>query len=100
MLKIVYPISSGIDVHKTFVVATIASTDQKNITTYKTKRFSTFTRDLRSFAQWLSDHQCVDVCMESTGSSSWVPLSFRNRFVFPVSHCFLCECHNICSMTN
>jgi hypothetical protein len=73
MLKIVYPVCSGIDVHKTFVVATIASTDRKNITTYQTKRFSTFTRDLRSLAQWLSDNQCVDVCMESTGKY-WIPV--------------------------
>jgi transposase len=50
MLKIVYPICCGIDVHKTFVVAAIAATDRENITTYKTKRFSTFTRDLRDLA--------------------------------------------------
>lgn len=73
MLKIVYPVCSGIDVHKTFVVATIASTDSRNITTYQTKRFSTFTKDLRSLAQWLSDNQCVDVCMESTGKY-WIPV--------------------------
>ena len=35
MLKIVYPICCGIDVHKTFVVACIAITDNKGITTYK-----------------------------------------------------------------
>ena len=73
MLKIVYPICCGIDVHKTFVVATIASTDSRNITTYQTKRFSTFTRDLRALDLWLSDNQCVDVCMESTGKY-WIPV--------------------------
>jgi hypothetical protein len=73
MLKIVYPICCGIDVHKTFVVATIATTDRQNITTYQTKRFSTFTRDLRALAVWLSDHQCVHVCMESTGKY-WIPV--------------------------
>jgi transposase len=73
MLKIVYPVCSGIDVHKTFVVATIATTDQKNITTYKTKRFSTFTKELMSLALWLSDNQCADVCMESTGKY-WIPV--------------------------
>ncbi len=41
MFKIVYPVCCGIDVHKTFVVATIATTDRENITTYMTKRFST-----------------------------------------------------------
>ena len=54
MLKIVYPICCGIDVHKTFVIATIATTDHENITTYQTKRFSTFTRDLKALAAWLS----------------------------------------------
>ncbi len=66
MLKIVFPICCGIDVHKTFVVATIASTD-KNITSYQTKRFSTFTRDLNALAEWMSKNECSVVCMESTG---------------------------------
>ena len=32
-LKIVYPVCCGIDVHKTFVVACIASTNSKGVTT-------------------------------------------------------------------
>ena len=47
MLKIVHPVCCGIDVHKKFVVATIASTNDCGITSYKTKRFSTFTKGLR-----------------------------------------------------
>ena len=66
MLKIVYPICCGIDVHKNFLVASIAETN-RGVTTYKTKRFSTFTKDLRALAQWLVDFDCSDVCMESTG---------------------------------
>jgi transposase len=73
MLKIVYPICCGIDVHKTFVIATIATTDRENITTYKTKRFSTFTKDLRALALWLYNNDCVYVCMESTGKY-WIPV--------------------------
>ncbi len=73
MLKIVHPICCGIDVHKDFVVATIAATNKKNITEYQTKRFSTFTRDLKALAQWLADHQCTAVCMESTGKY-WIPV--------------------------
>ena len=42
MLKIVYPICCGMDVHKSFVVAYIASTNDQGATTYKSKRFSTF----------------------------------------------------------
>lgn len=39
MLKIVYPICCGMDVHKSFIVACIASTSEKGVTTYISKRF-------------------------------------------------------------
>ena len=47
MLKIVYPICCGMDVHKDFLVACIASTNQQGVTSYKSRRFSAFTGDLR-----------------------------------------------------
>jgi len=72
-LKIVYPICCGIDVHKTFVVACIASTNNKGVTTYKRHRFSTFTKGLRELSQWLCENNCKDVCMESTGKY-WIPV--------------------------
>lgn len=72
-LKIVYPICCGIDVHKSFVVACIAATNDKGVTTYKRRRFSTFTSDLRLLAKWLTDNGCRDVCMESTGKY-WIPV--------------------------
>ena len=52
-LKIVYKICCGIDVHKTFVVACIASTNSKGVTTYETHRFSTYTKGLKNLLQWL-----------------------------------------------
>ena len=67
MLKIVYPICCGMDVHKSFLAACIASTNKQGVTTYRSKRFSTFTGDLRRCAAWLCDNNCKDVCMESTG---------------------------------
>lgn len=67
MLRIVYPICCGIDVHKTFVVACIASTNEVGITAYQIKRFSTFTKGLRDLSAWLMQNSCHDVCMESTG---------------------------------
>ena len=73
MLKIVYPICCGMDVHKSFVVACIATTNDKGVTTYKKKRFSTFTSDLRRCASWLAENNCADVCMESTGKY-WIPI--------------------------
>lgn len=73
MLKIVYPICCGMDVHKSFLVACIASTNGQGITSYKSKRFSTFTGDLRRCAVWLAENNCQDVCMESTGKY-WIPI--------------------------
>jgi transposase len=72
-LKIVYQICCGIDVHKTFVVACIASTNSKGVTTYISHRFSTFTKGLKELLQWLIDNNCRDVCMESTGKY-WIPV--------------------------
>jgi len=72
-LKIIYPICCGIDVHKTFVVACIASTNNKGITTYKRHRFSTYTKGLKELSQWLCENNCRDVCMESTGKY-WIPV--------------------------
>ena len=74
MPKIVYPICCGIDVHKSFVMACIASTDEKGVTIYsKPKRFSTFTNELRRLSAWLVENTCRDVCMESTGKY-WIPV--------------------------
>jgi len=72
-LKIVYQICCGIDVHKTFVVACIASTNPSGITVYKSHRFSTYTQGLRELLQWLKYNNCQDVCMESTGKY-WIPV--------------------------
>jgi transposase len=72
-LKIVYPVCCGIDVHKSFVVACIAATNDRGVTTYKRRRFSTFTHDLRLLADWLAENNCRDVCMESTGKY-WIPV--------------------------
>lgn len=73
MLKIVYPICCGMDVHKSFLVACIASTNEHGVTVYKSKRFSTFTKDLHRCAEWLKSNNCKDVCMESTGKY-WIPI--------------------------
>ncbi len=72
-LKIVYNICCGIDVHKTFVVACIASTSKQGVTTYKNHRFSTYTKGLKELLQWLLESNCRDVCMESTGKY-WIPV--------------------------
>ena len=72
MLKIVYPICCGLDVHRDFVYACIATT-VNGVTTYKSHRFSTFTKGLRELLSWLLASNCKDVCMESTGKY-WIPI--------------------------
>jgi len=72
-LKIVYKICCGIDVHKTFVVACIATTNSHGVTVYERHRFSTFTKGLKELLQWLLQNNCKDVCMESTGKY-WIPV--------------------------
>jgi len=73
MLKIVYPICCGLDVHRDFVYACIASTNERGVTIYKSDRFSTYTRGLKKLSSWLTANNCTDVCMESTGKY-WIPV--------------------------
>ena len=73
VVDIVYPVCCGIDVHKSFLVACIATTDGRNHTTHQIRRFSTFKGDLQKLADWLLVNNCKDVCMESTGKY-WIPV--------------------------
>ena len=61
-LKIVHKTCCGIDVHKNFVVACIATTDDKGVTTYKRRCSSTFTAGLKELLQWLLDNDCREEC--------------------------------------
>ncbi len=73
-MKVVFPTCCGVDVHKSFLVATIIKTPVDSLQpSYQKKRFSTFNSDLNRFADWLHENVCFDVCMESTGKY-WVPV--------------------------
>ncbi len=72
-MKVVYPICCGVDVHKTFLVATIIKTTNGIEPSYAKKRFSTFNNSILQFKQWLLENDCYDVCMESTGKY-WTPI--------------------------
>ena len=65
-MKVVYPICCGIDVHKTFLVATLI-TYMGMTPKYSKKRFSIYNKTLLQLKQWLIENDCHDVCMESTG---------------------------------
>ena len=73
IVDIVYSVCCGIDVHKNFLVACIATTDKRGHTTHQIRRFSTYKGDLRRLVDWLSASNCMDVCMESTGKY-WIPV--------------------------
>lgn len=72
-MRLVYPVCCGVDVHKTFLVATIITTTNSILPKYQQKRFSTYYSGLLDFKQWLFANNCKDVCMESTGKY-WVPV--------------------------
>ena len=72
-MKVTYQTCCGVDVHKSFLVATIVKTNGGIEPSYQKKRFSTFNNSILEFKQWLLDNDCHDVCMESTGKY-WVPV--------------------------
>jgi len=85
-LKIVYPVCCGMDVHRDFLIACIASTNSQGVTQYQQRRFSTYSGGLRSLRNWLIANQCLDVCMESTG-----------KYWFPVHNILEGACHVVVS---
>ncbi len=72
-MQVTYPICCGIDVHKSFLVATIIKTTNGFEPSYQKKRFSTFNNSILEFKTWLIQNNCRDVCMESTGKY-WIPV--------------------------
>lgn len=72
-MKVTYQTCCGVDVHKSFLVATIIKTSGGIEPDYQKKRFSTFNNSILEFKQWLLENECHEVCMESTGKY-WVPV--------------------------
>ena len=72
-MKVIYQTCCGVDVHKSFLVATIIKTTSGVEPTYQKKRFSIFNNSILEFKQWLIENECRDICMESTGKY-WVPV--------------------------
>ena len=73
MFKIIKFNCCGLDVHKTWIYACIGITDANFRTEYFEARFSSFPKDLRRLAEWLQEHKCEEVCMESSGKY-WIPV--------------------------
>ena len=72
-MKVVRPICCGLDVHKTLIVATIATTNAEGITSYEQRSYGTLNKDLYALRAWLVERGSPPVCMESTGKY-WIPV--------------------------
>lgn len=51
-LKIVYKICCGIDIHNTFVVACVTTTNKQGVVTYNNHYSSTYTKSLKELLQY------------------------------------------------
>lgn len=72
-MKVTYQTCCGVDVHKSFLVATIIKTTGGIEPSYQKRRFSTFNNSILEFKKWLLENECLYVCMESTGKY-WIPV--------------------------
>lgn len=66
-MKVTYTTCCGVDVHKSFFVATVIKTTGGIEPSYQKKQFSTFNNSILDFKSWLLENECYDVRMESTG---------------------------------
>ncbi|MCK5229167.1 MAG: transposase, partial [Desulfobulbaceae bacterium] len=67
ILSVVHPICCGLDIHKKTIAACLITTNEAGEVTSFIKEFGTFTDDLEKLHNWLLEHECPIVAMESTG---------------------------------
>jgi len=68
ILRVVHPVCCGIDVHKEKLSACLAyGDDGDGNPRVKIREFGTFTDELMLLREWLMEHDCPVVAMESTG---------------------------------
>lgn len=67
-MQVVYERCCGLDVHKKTVVACVLTPEGKEVRT-----FGTMTSDLLALVDWVVEHRCTVVAMESTGVY-WKPI--------------------------
>ena len=65
-MQIVYERCAGLDVHKKSVVACLLFPENGQLRK-EWQTFSTMTEDLLRLRDWLTEHDCSCVAMESTG---------------------------------
>ncbi len=67
ILRVMHEVCCGLDVHKEVINACLITTDQTGHEQSELEVFQTFTDDLVRLKDWLLDHNCPIVAMESTG---------------------------------
>ena len=72
-MHLVYERCCGLDVHKKTVVACLRTPGSRGRRRSETKTFGTTTTELLRLADWLLEHGCTHVAMESTGVY-WKPI--------------------------
>jgi transposase len=73
IVSVVHPICCGLDIHKKVISACLVFNDEAGETDFEITEFGTFTDDLMRLRDWLLEHHCLIVAMESTGIY-WRPI--------------------------
>ena len=76
-MKVIHPISAGIDIHKKSFTVALANTKKDGTYSCKVKTFSTMKKGIIQCREWLIENNCPTVALESTGKY-WIPV--YNRF--------------------
>ncbi len=75
-MKVTYLTCCGVDVHKSFLVATIVKTNGGIEPSYQKKRFSTFNHSILEFKQWLLENECMMSAWNPLVNTGFLPLIF------------------------
>jgi len=73
ILEVMYSVCCGLDIHKRTISACLLYTDEHGEQQIEIRKFGTFTYDLMHLRDWLLEHECPIVAMESTGIY-WRPI--------------------------
>lgn len=73
IIEVIHRVCCGLDVHKKHISACIAITESDGSVRYEIKEFATTTYQIKKLRDWIDEHDCPIVAMESTGIF-WRPI--------------------------
>jgi transposase len=71
IVSVVHAVCCGLDVHKDAISACLVMADYNGVERSEIREFGTVTEDLLGLRNWLMEHDCPIVAMESTGVYWW-----------------------------